>query len=71
MVAFEDFRQAAADGDILVFQIHSGAVVEVRAPRNPHLQKQFWQSIGVFEGVNQLCLFPITQELQIDAQAFF
>jgi hypothetical protein len=25
----------------------------------------------MFEGVNQLCLLPITQELQIDAQAFF
>ncbi len=71
MVAFEDFRQVATDGDILVFQVCSGAVVEVRTTRNPQLHKQFRQSIGIFEGVNQLCLLPITEELQIDAQTFF
>lgn len=41
MVAFEYFRQVTTDGDVLVFQVHSGTVVEVRASRNPQLQKQF------------------------------
>lgn len=45
---------------------------EVRSTAyQPQLGKQFWQSIEILEGVNQPRLLPVTQEWQIDAQAFF
>jgi len=71
MVRFKDFRHAAADSDIFVCQAHTDPVVEVGAPRQVQLGKQFRHSIDIPKGVNQLCLLPITQDLQIDAQAFF
>tara|TARA_B100001778_G_scaffold310852_1_gene293354 strand:- start:709 stop:1143 length:435 start_codon:yes stop_codon:yes gene_type:complete len=43
-------------------------VVEVRASGNSQRGEQLWQAIHFFEGVDQLCLLPITQDLQIDAQ---
>lgn len=46
-------------------------MVELRASGNSHLGKQLWQAINFLEGVNQMCLLPITQDLQIDAQVFF
>jgi len=46
-------------------------MVEVRAARNAQLGKELWQAIVLPEGVNQQCLLPVGQELQIDSQAFF
>ncbi len=46
-------------------------MVEVRAKRKTQLCKELWQAIVLPEGVNQQCLLPVGQELQIDAQAFF
>lgn len=60
-----------ADGGILVCQTPAGAVVEVRASGNLQRGEQIWQAIHFFNGVNQLCLLPITQDLQIVAQDFF
>jgi len=46
-------------------------MVEARASRPFQPGKELWQTIELFEGVNQQCLLPVRQELQIDAQAFF
>ena len=46
-------------------------MVKVGASRHSQLGEQFWQVINFLKGVNQLCFLPITQDLQIDAQAFF
>jgi hypothetical protein len=70
-VCFEYFRKAVPDGGILTCQTYPCAVVKVGAPGNLQLGEEFWQAIAIFKGVNQLCLFPIAQDLQIDAQAFF
>ena len=45
-------------------------MVEVRATRKVQLCKELWQAIVLPEGVNQQCLLPVGQELQVDAQAF-
>ena len=46
-------------------------MIKVGASRNLQPGEHFWQAKGLFKGVNQLCLFPITQGLEFDAQAFF
>lgn len=46
-------------------------MVEVGASGNSQLAEQLWQAVNLFKGVNQLCLLPITQDPQIDAQVFF
>jgi hypothetical protein len=46
-------------------------MVEVRAARQIQLSKELWKSIKLLEGINQQCLLPVGQELQIDAQSFF
>lgn len=70
-VRFKDFRETVTDGGILVCQTQAGAVIEVGASGNSQLGEQFRQAIAFLKGVNQLCLLPITQDLQIDAQVFF
>jgi hypothetical protein len=35
------------------------------------MSMELWHGIELFEGINQQCLLPVGQELQIDAQAFF
>jgi hypothetical protein len=71
VIGFEDCGNAAPNDIILVSEVHPGVMVEVRASRQTYLGEQLRQPIDIFEGVNQLCLLPISQEVQIDAQAFF
>jgi hypothetical protein len=70
MVELEDFSDAATNSEILPCHLHTGSMVEVRTSCQPQLGKQIWQPIEIFEGVDQQCLPPIAQELQINAQAF-
>lgn len=67
MVEFEDVGDAATNCKVLVCQVNTGAMVEVRASREFQLGKEIWQTIDTFEGVNQQCLLPVGQELQINA----
>ena len=56
---------------VFVCHLHTSSMVKVRAPREIQLSKELWKGIELFEGVNQQCLLPVGQELQIDAQVFF
>ena len=46
-------------------------MIKVRATGKAQFTQELWQCIGLFQGINQQRLFPIAQELQVDAQAFF
>jgi hypothetical protein len=46
-------------------------MVEVRAAWQAYLAEQVGQLVGRSQGINQLRLLPIRQELLVDAQVFF
>ncbi|MPN27914.1 hypothetical protein SDC9_175348 [bioreactor metagenome] len=71
VIGLEDLGDGLAHPHVLVSDCRAGPMVEVRATRKTQLCKELWQAIVLPEGVNQQCLLPVRQELQIDAQAFF
>ena len=71
MVRLEDLGDGLPYFKVLIAHHCTGSMVEVRAPRKTQLSKKLWQAIVLVEGVNQQCLLPVGQELQIDTQAFF
>ena len=48
-----------------------GAMIEVRASCQAKRFKELKHRVDLFQGINQLCLFPIAQALQVDAPVFF
>jgi hypothetical protein len=71
VVQFEDVCDGLPQCKVLVCHLHTGSMVKVRTARQTQLHKELWKGIELFEGVNQQCLLPVGQELQIDAQVFF
>ena len=71
MVLLEDVCDGLPHLEVLVASRCTGSMVEVRASCKTQLCKELRQVIVLPEGVNQQCLFPVGQELQIDVQAFF
>ena len=71
MIALEDVGHRATYLDVLVRDIEPGAMVEVRTAWQAQLVEQLRQGVRLPQGVNQLGLLPIAQELPIDAHLFF
>ena len=71
MVRLKDVGDGLPHLQVLVAHRCTGPMVEVRTTRQIQLCKELWQAIVLHESVNQQCLLPVGQELQVDAQAFF
>lgn len=71
VVAMEDVGDRAAHPGILVRQLATQAVIEVRAARKLESTEQVCQRIVASEGINRLSLLPARQSEGIDALAFF
>ena len=71
VVRLKDLGDGLPHLEVLVAHHCAGPMVEVRATCNAQLCEELRQAVMLLEGVNQQCLLPVGQELQIDAQAFF
>ena len=56
---------------ILVRALQTGSMIKVGAACKVKFGKEFWQRVGLSQGINQPCLLPIGQKWEVDAQAFF
>ena len=71
MIQFKDICNGKAHISILVGTPYPRPVIEVGATGEPQFSKKLRQRVSLFQGINQLRLLPIRQELRVDAQAFF
>lgn len=71
VVALEDVRHDSANCSVLVAEFKPAPLVEVRAAWQFELSEKVGQGMRCAQGINQLCLLPVRQELPIDAQLFF
>lgn len=71
MIALKDLSNGKTFISIFVWLSQVGTMVKIRAAREVKFNKKFRQRIRWLQGVNQQCLFPVAQKLQIDAQVLF
>ena len=71
IVALEDVGHDASNVGVLVADLEPRPMVEVGAAWQAHFAKQLGQRVRRSQGINQLGLLPIRQELPVDAQLFF
>lgn len=71
VVALEDFGHDCSNTRVLVTEFKPSPMIEVGAAWKFELRKKVGQRMRGSQGINQLGLLPIRQELLIDAQLFF
>ena len=71
VVALEDVGHRLSRFDVLVSDLEPGPMVEVGAAWQIYFSEQLRQRVSRSQGINQLRLLPIRQEMQVDAQFFF
>lgn len=71
VVAIKDVGHRAAHLDVLVRALEPGQMVEEGAAWQSDGSEQLRQRIARSQGINQLDLLPIREELLVDAQIFF
>jgi hypothetical protein len=71
VVALEDVSHDAAHLGVLVRNFEPCPMVKVGAARHADCSQQLGKRVSRSQGINQLRLLPIRQELPVDAQVFF
>jgi hypothetical protein len=71
VIRLEDIGNRAARLGILLRAAQLRPMIKVGAAGQVELGQQLWKGVDFPEGINQPRLLPVSQELQVDAQAFF